>query len=231
MFSYPKQYATSHSIHHSSGSGKINLFFTLTPLGNFVPLTKGDLENSSIITVVRKFPWKPKPALHFRWMWEMILPSAVESDFSKIAHSLFYETLSVSSITLIRFPAPISHNLGKSSFCPTPWRAVVLWMAEERRLSPALHADIPIPLLQKALHLPVILFNNLSWKTTTAWASLIWLVGLNFDICSLSKSLPSHLNKGPFPFFFLFISIFKFYSPRQIQKNSLVQQLFLSVPH
>lgn len=78
---------------------------------------------------------------------------------------------------------------------------------------------IPIPLQQKALHLPVILFNNLSWKTIIAWASLIWLVGLNFDICSLSKSLPSHFNKALFSFFFLFI--FKFYSPGRHQKNPL----------
>lgn len=53
---------------HSSGSGKVNLLFTLIALGNFVPLTKGDLQNSSTITVERKFPWKPKPPLHFKWM-------------------------------------------------------------------------------------------------------------------------------------------------------------------
>lgn len=76
----------------SSGSGKINLLFTLMALGNFVPLTKGNVYQSSTITVVKKFPWNPKPPLHFRWMWEMILPSAVGSDFSKTAHPLVYET-------------------------------------------------------------------------------------------------------------------------------------------
>lgn len=128
----------------------MNLLFTLIALSNSVPPTKGDLHNSSTITAARKFPWKPKPPLHFRWMWEMILPSAVGSDFSKIPHPLVYETELVKHISilisLIRFPASISHNPRKSSFSRIPWRAAVLWMGGEGTLSPVLHAEIPIPL-------------------------------------------------------------------------------------